>query len=299
MKNFQIYDFLKLKLTNTSRTEYRDISLTTQISGYFIIAIDEALSGSIEQSLKLTKHVQSQLSKYKLKNPQIISSSINQMLATYYIYMRKLGKAQMFMQAAFMDVQHHAPSRWTGQMHQLQGQIYDYMAHITPRKRSMYQEQALVSFTMARDQCQLYHPKLSHTEFTYQTLLYTLNILCITLDIPVLGTMNTFNHTDMLYKRLSGDSELSDTYDELTDYWEDAMDEQIGYIRGCIDIRLMQMELEYKNYSDAKQDLEITTEFLEQFATKDVLLYPEWLNAICDVLEDRQCYSIRAGGIYR
>ena len=142
-----MYTYLDKKFEQSKKDDMAVMSL--------ILGTDAAryLTFDTQQAVTKCKQLLHDIHTYHLKYPAIAESQLNWNMCAYYIYKGKPGKAHSVLQAAVSCIQNHSPSAWTAQVFDLQGYMYDRLAHVRSGHRRKYQDLALTCYTQAREHC--------------------------------------------------------------------------------------------------------------------------------------------------
>lgn len=260
-----------------------DIPLMTLIQGLYAA---KAITGDHKSSFVECKKLKEQIPACNLRDPFIISSTLFNHLFLYYMRNDKVGKAYSALQIAVNFIQEFSPSPWTALVYHSQGLINDRLAQIKLAKRKIYQDVALKAFKNARDHythavCQV------GDMYAYYPILYTIYIIYIQLDMPIIQTIVRYANSTIVCNRLRqnclSDSDIEETRcllnsiskqkESLAEWCKNTASELVLIGMLYLNIRKAQLALESKEYATSmdscKAGLDIFNEWKLLYCIQD------------------------------
>lgn len=232
-----------------------DMAVLTLIQSYIFAYIDLQ---HFDKPFKHCKQLLDKIDAYGLKDPLIAFARVYMEMFHFYIIKSKPGKAFSVAQRAVLCVQYYAPNEWTAKVWNTMAKMYDLLAHITPRHRRKYQDQAVICLTTARKH--LLALNMQDDKILRARLMNTLSIVELKLDIPIVVIVRLETRYQRLKQCTVSLCDVTEAQNLLTTIRAEessqtkrrpSFDGLYRYIMRCdtgIHIRLTQLAITDKNY---------------------------------------------------
>lgn len=205
--------FQRMKCDSTAKSG--DYAVMTLVQG---CRAASWLTNEPRKAIRRYKRLKGSLFEYNLQHSDVVKALLLYNYFVLYMDKNKPGKAYAAMQHAKSCLSEHFPSTWTSLLLKMECRMYDRLVQIRVKNRSQWQKMAVDSYRLARSH------SLEQDNGLYFPIMYTVDIMYITMDMPTIDTTRDFRDTEIILERLNNFKISNPMIDEAGRMLQDVSD---------------------------------------------------------------------------